>query len=261
MNYTFTARSHPGKVRTNNEDVVAFDAMTGVALLADGMGGYQAGEVASAMAVDHVREELCSWLVEVGQQANAREVRRAMEICADHANLAICKASMACPQYAGMGTTLVVAVFRRDRLIIGHIGDSRLYRLRGAEFRQMTRDHSLLQEQLDAGVITPEQAAVSVHKNLLTRALGVQEGAPLEFSDAQVEHGDIYLICSDGLTDMVSDVAIAQLLRSQTSLALTARDLIDLANRQGGRDNVSVILVRAGAAAPRSGLVSRLLGK
>lgn len=261
MNYTYCARTDPGKVRENNEDAVAFEAATGLALLADGMGGYQAGEVASAMAIDAIRAELCSWLLEVGQQANAREVRRAIEICAQNANDAILRASISFPQYTGMGTTLVVAVFRRDSLILGHIGDSRCYRLRRDEFRQITRDHSLLQEQLEAGLISPQEAAVSVHKNLLTRALGVDQGAQLELNDFEVESGDLYLLCSDGLSDMVSDSAIAGVLRAQTSVALMARELIDLANRQGGRDNVSVIVVRAGITLPRSGLVSRLFGK
>jgi serine/threonine protein phosphatase PrpC len=261
MNYTYSARTDPGKVRGNNEDALGFDASAGVALLADGMGGYQAGEVASDMAVELIRTELCRWLAEVGEQANIREIRRAIEICTGNANQSIFQAAVECPQFAGMGTTLVVAVFQGERLILGHIGDSRCYRMRRDELRQITRDHSLLQEQIDARLITKEQAAVSAHKNLLTRALGVEHGALLELNDFQVESGDVYLLCSDGLTDMVTDGAIAEVLRSQVSLDHMGQSLVDLANRQGGRDNVSVILVRAGAQGARSGLVSRLLGK
>jgi protein phosphatase len=160
-----------------------------------------------------------------------------------------------------MGTTLVVGVFQDERLLIGHIGDSRCYRLRGDEFTQITRDHSLLQEQIDAGLITPEQAATSMNKNLVTRALGVEDSVPLEVNEHRVEPGDVYLMCSDGLSDMVDDDTLAQLLRSNSSLHDAAAQLIDKANANGGRDNISVLLARAEAGFAKRGLISRLLGK
>ena len=135
-----------------------------------------------------------------------------MEICVDNANRSIFNAANSNPQYSGMGTTLVVGVFQDGRLMLGHIGDSRCYRLRGGELEQITKDHSLLQEQMDAGLITPEQAAVSTNKNLVTRALGVEDAVLLEVNEHRVEPGDIYLMCSDGLSDMVDDEGIARIL-------------------------------------------------
>ncbi|WP_325344431.1 Stp1/IreP family PP2C-type Ser/Thr phosphatase [Xylophilus sp.] len=261
MNYEFCARTDTGLLRSNNEDAVAFDAANGLTVLADGMGGYNAGEVASSMAAGLVQAGMGRWLAEAGGQASPREVRRALEICVDNANGAILQASQANPQYAGMGTTLVAACFHDNRLVLGHIGDSRGYRLRDGALDQITRDHSWLQEQVDAGIITAEQAAVSPNRNLVTRALGVEEAAQIEVHEHRVEPGDLYLLCSDGLPDMVDDDDIATILRAGLSLEDTARTLIDSANAQGGRDNISVVLIRATAsAAGRRGLMSRLFG-
>ena len=234
-----------GRARSNNEDSVAIDADTSLAVLADGMGGYNAGEVASNMATSFIRAELGRWLREASAQASDQDVRRAMDICVDNANRAIFNASNANPQYAGMGTTLVVAVFRGGRLLVGHVGDSRAYRLRGSRLQQITRDHSLLQEQIDAGLITPEQAAFSANKNLVTRAVGVEDTVLLETHQHDVQPGDLYLLCSDGLSDMLDDGAIGQLLQSVVSLESGCKTLIDAANDAGGKDNISVILVRA----------------
>ncbi len=234
-----------GRARSNNEDSVAIDADTSLAVLADGMGGYNAGEVASNMATSFIRAELGRWLREASAQASDQDVRRAMDICVDNANRAIFNASNANPQYAGMGTTLVVAVFRDGRLLVGHVGDSRAYRLRGGRLQQITRDHSLLQEQIDAGLITPEQAAFSANKNLVTRAVGVEDTVLLETHQHDVQPGDLYLLCSDGLSDMLDDGAIGQLMQSVDSLESGCKSLIDAANDAGGKDNISVILVRA----------------
>ena len=217
MNYEFCIRTDPGLARENNEDSVAVDEPTRLGILADGMGGYNAGEIASGMATTFIKSELGRWLSQAGRYANAREVRRAMEICVDNANRSIFNAANSNPQYSGMGTTLVLGVFQDVRLMLGHIGDSRCYRLRGADFVQITKDHSLLQEQMDAGLITPEQAATSSNKNLVTRALGVEDAVLLEVNEYKVEPGDIYLMCSDGLSDMVDDEGIARILGSETS--------------------------------------------
>ena len=242
----------PGRARSNNEDSVATDDGVALAVLADGMGGYNAGEVASNMATSFIRTELGRWLREASKQASDAEVRRAMDICVDNANRAIFNASNSNPQYAGMGTTLVVAVFREERLLLGHVGDSRCYRARGGRLQQITRDHSLLQEQLDAGLITPEQAAFSSNKNLVTRAVGVEDSVMLETHQHDVEPGDLFLLCSDGLSDMLDDPAIAQVLQAHDSLETSGRALIAAANDAGGKDNISVILARAsgGASAP-----------
>lgn len=261
MIYKFCTKTDSGRARENNEDAVAFDEVTGLAVLADGMGGYNAGEVASGMATELIMTEMTRWLSEVGARVSVRDIRRAMEICVDNANRNIFKAAAVHPQYAGMGTTLVAGVFHDTRLVVGHIGDSRCYRLRAGELSQITRDHSLLQEQIDAGLITPQQAATSVNKNLVTRALGVEDEAMLELNEYAVEGDDIYLMCSDGLSDMVPDAGIANILRTADTLAQKADQLVALANANGGRDNITVLLVQVGVALEKRGLISRWLRK
>ena len=245
MTFEFFEAVDTGRARTNNEDSVSLDEGACLAVLADGMGGYNAGEVASSMATSFIRTELGRWLREASDSATDTEVRRAMDICVDNANRAIFNAANSNPQYAGMGTTLVVAVFRGMRLLVGHVGDSRAYRLRAGRLQQITRDHSLLQEQIDAGLITPEQAAFSANKNLVTRAVGVEDTVLLETHLHEVQPGDVLLMCSDGLSDMLDDVTISQVLQMHESLAAAGAALIDAANDGGGKDNISVILVRA----------------
>lgn len=261
MNYEFCFRTDPGLARENNEDSVTVDEPTRLGILADGMGGYNAGEVASGMATTFIKSELGRWLSQAGRHANAREVRRAMEICVDNANRSIFNAANSNPQYSGMGTTLVVGVFQDGRLMLGHIGDSRCYRLRGQQLEQITKDHSLLQEQMDAGLITPEQAATSTNKNLVTRALGVEDAVLLEVNEHKVEPGDLFLMCSDGLSDMLDDEAIANILSAEGSLDQKSVQLIDAANANGGRDNISVLLAQASSGSRRRGLISRWLGQ
>lgn len=261
MNFTFCAQTDPGRIRQNNEDAFAFDEATHMAVLADGMGGYNAGEIASGMATTFIKSELTCWLAQTGPKAPSGQIRRAIESCVDNANSAIFNASNANSLYSGMGTTLVVAVFQGARLLLGHIGDSRCYRWRGHALTQITRDHSLLQEQIDAGLLTPEQAASSPNKNLVTRALGVEEVVMLELKEHDVEPGDLYLMCSDGLSDMMEDAAIAEILQNETSLVQMANALVSLANENGGRDNITVLLTQAAAPCEKRGLISRLLGK
>jgi protein phosphatase len=249
MTIELHAAVDPGRARSNNEDSVATDAAVALAVLADGMGGYNAGEVASNMATSFIRSELGRWLREASSQASDAEVRRAMDICVDNANRAIFNAANTNPQYAGMGTTLVVAVFRDNRVLLGHVGDSRCYRLREGKLQQITRDHSLLQEQIDAGLSTPEQAAFSANKNLVTRAVGVEDTVLLETHQHDVLDGDLFLMCSDGLSDMLDDAGIAQVLQQLDSLESGTRALIEAANDAGGKDNISVILGRATGSA------------
>ena len=261
MIYTFCTKTDPGRARDNNEDAAAFDEVTRLGVLADGMGGYNAGEIASGMAIAFIKSEMSRWLNEAGKQAKTREVRRALEICVDNANRSIFNAANSNAHYSGMGTTLVVGVFQDTCLMLGHIGDSRCYRLRNGELQQITKDHSLLQEQIDAGMITPEQAATSTYKNLVTRALGVEDAVMLELNEHQVEHGDLYMMCSDGLSDMVNDADIAAILDADLPLDQKAEHLITIANEHGGRDNITVLMVQAGAETEKRGLISRLLGK
>ncbi|MES2414315.1 MAG: Stp1/IreP family PP2C-type Ser/Thr phosphatase [Pseudomonadota bacterium] len=261
MNYEICTKTDTGLARDNNEDAVAFDPATRLCILADGMGGYNAGEIASGMAVAFIKSEMGRWLSQAGRNANAKEVRRAMEICVENANHSIFNAANSNPQYTGMGTTLVVGVFQDDRLMLGHIGDSRCYRLRGTEFQQITKDHSLLQEQIDAGLITPEQALTSLNKNLVTRALGVEDTVMVEVNEHRAEDGDLYLMCSDGLSDMVSHSVIADIMRNAASLEQKTVQLVAAANGAGGRDNISVLLAQARQASVKRGLISRMLGK
>ncbi|MFY8043256.1 MAG: Stp1/IreP family PP2C-type Ser/Thr phosphatase [Rhodoferax sp.] len=261
MMYQFCARTDQGRARDNNEDSIAFEEHARVAVLADGMGGYNAGEIASGMATAFIKSELSRWILEAGSTAQAKEVRRAMEICVDNANMAIYNSANSNSAYAGMGTTLVVGVFKDDRLFLGHIGDSRCYRLRAGILSQITKDHSLLQEQIDAGLISPEQAANSSIKNLVTRALGVEDMVMLDVNEHVVEPGDLYLMCSDGLSDMVNDELIARIISEETGLDQKTGLLISTANENGGRDNISVLMVLAGESTERRGLFARLLGK
>ena len=260
MTYEFFARTDKGRVRSNNEDAVVVDKDAQIAILADGMGGYNAGEVASGMATTFICTEMARWLAQAGTTPQSTDVRRALEICVENANHAILGASLSNPQYAGMGTTLVAGVFHGSRLILGHIGDSRCYRLRDGALQQITRDHSWLQEQLDAGLLTAQQAALSNNRNLVTRALGVEPNVMMEVNEFQVAPGDLFLMCSDGLTDMVADEVLADMLRAQMPLEDKSTVLIDAANANGGRDNVSVLLVQAAAGGKKRSLVSRLLG-
>lgn len=245
MEFEFFSATDTGRSRSNNEDSVVIDASCALTVLADGMGGYNAGEVASSMATSLIQSEMSRWLSQASAGASDNDVRRAMVLCVDKANRAIYSAANNNPKQAGMGTTLVVAIFRGEGVLLGHVGDSRCYRLRAGHISRITRDHSLLQEQLDAGLITPEQAAYSSNKNLVTRAVGVESNVQLELHRHEVHAGDIYLLCSDGLSDMLDDEGILAHLLASDSLPTAAKALVDAANEAGGRDNISVILARA----------------
>jgi len=241
-----------GQKRDHNEDAVASDVEMGLVVLADGMGGYKAGEVASEIAVLTIVAELKETMLGLqpgqldpvsGMQAESQLVYDAVA----KANESIYSVSQSQPQCAGMGTTLVVGLFTNDKILVGHIGDSRMYRLRDDEFSQITEDHSLLQEQIKSGLITPEQAKFSSNKNLVTRALGIDPTVELELHEYDVQVGDIYLLCSDGLSDLVEDEDIHLTLSAlSANLELTANQLIQMANDNGGKDNISVILARVG---------------
>jgi len=245
----FVTATDPGMVRSHNEDSIGTDADIGLAVLADGMGGYNAGEVASGIAVAMLTTEMKQALSErepheLDGGGEPLAVKLVRENSAK-ANSAIYQTAKSQPQYSGMGTTLVVALFYDNRMTVGHIGDSRLYRLRSDRLEQVTRDHSLLQEQIDSGMITKEQARHSQNKNLVTRAVGIDPQVEAEVHTYNVQPGDIYLLCSDGLSDMVSDEDIEATLSSMKSnLPLAAKQLIQSANDGGGRDNISVVLVR-----------------
>jgi PPM family protein phosphatase len=246
----------PGKVRSHNEDFVAQRPDSGLVVLADGMGGYNAGEVASGMAAGIIVEGLGhTWRKAVATKIESAQVtdlaRTMIHQQVERANWAIYQKAQNEPQCAGMGTTVVVGLFFDNQLTVAHIGDSRLYRLRGEVLEQVTKDHSLLQEQIDSGLITKEGARLSRNKNLLTRAVGIDPQVEPEIHSYAVEPGDVYLLCSDGLNDMVDEEEIRlTLITLQSNMGLAAQQLVQSANDSGGRDNISVILVKVLKAFP-----------
>lgn len=260
------SQTNPGMVRSHNEDSVAQEPACGLVVLADGMGGYNAGEVASGIAVSVVATEICQHLQNASptdrDEASGEEL--GMALLRDNiqrANASIYHAAQSQPQYAGMGTTIVTGLFYDNRVAVGHVGDSRMYRLRGEALETITRDHSLLQEQIDSGMISVEDARLSKNKNLVTRAVGIDAEVTPEIHVHDVLVGDIYLLCSDGLNDMVEDEDIQSTLYAmQGNLRLAAEHLIQMANDNGGRDNVSVILVKVnGEFAMSRNWLARLL--
>lgn len=245
-----------GLLRSHNEDAIASDSSIGFMILADGMGGYNAGEVASEMAVLSIAAELSESLgyhtdkpavLDIVDRPflNKAILKKLLIDVVATANASIYHASQTYPQCAGMGTTLALGLFTSNQLLVGHIGDSRVYRLRNHQLEQMTEDHSLLQEEIRAGILTREQAKYCPYKNLVTRALGVDPEVELELNEFKVEAGDIYLLCSDGLSDLVDDALIQATLNHYVQdLASAADVLVQLANQHGGKDNVSVILAK-----------------
>ncbi|MSQ52616.1 MAG: Stp1/IreP family PP2C-type Ser/Thr phosphatase [Betaproteobacteria bacterium] len=257
----------PGMVRTNNEDSIASDPSRGLAVLADGMGGYNAGEVASGIATTVITTEMQLLLDQnppytIEESTGKTIAEKILRDQVARANTSIYQAAQSQPQYAGMGTTLVIALYYDNKMAVAHVGDSRLYLFRDEKFEQVTRDHSQLQEQIDSGLITKEQAKGAANKNLVTRALGIDPTVEPEIHEYETKVGDIYLLCSDGLCDMVSDEDIGDALQMLGgNLKLCVQQLVQMANDNGGRDNVSVILIRVlrEYPAPR-GVLSKVFG-
>jgi protein phosphatase len=242
--------THTGMVRSHNEDSTATDPQIGLAVLADGMGGYNAGEVASGIATALISSETREALAlhaphELDESSGSPLATGLLRDIIARANSSIFQSANSQPQYAGMGTTLVVTLLCDNQITVAHIGDSRCYRFRGDNLQQITRDHSLLQEQIDSGLLTKEAAKRSQNKNLVTRALGIEPEVEAEIRTYPAETGDIYLLCSDGLNDMVDDEDIEMTLAAiGSNLPLAADQLVQMANDNGGRDNVSVVLIR-----------------
>jgi PPM family protein phosphatase len=261
------ATSDTGKVREHNEDAFSLDNEIGLVVLADGMGGYNAGEVASGIAVktivNIVREAYAHQELE-GTDPDTGLTRPSV-ILRDailRANKIIYQTSKTQPQCEGMGTTIVAALFYDNKVAVAHVGDSRLYRLRTDRFEQITLDHSLLQELVDRGFYSPEEAQRATNKNYVTRALGVDASVLVEIHEHPAQKGDYYVLCSDGLTDMVEDEDIHLTISTfNANLDTVAKQLIQLANDNGGRDNVSVMVAHVVETFPASrGVLDRVLG-
>jgi serine/threonine protein phosphatase PrpC len=263
----FAAKTDTGMVRPHNEDAITINPQSGFAVLADGMGGYSAGEVASGIAITVTSQLLEEGLRRLQQeQAELRsppikQIQQILDDAIQRANDAILAAADAELQYQGMGTTLVAAVLHHDKIAVAHVGDSRAYRFRGRDLVQITRDHSLLQEQIDAGIISPELAPYAQNRNLVTRALGVTPAVEVEIHHHTTEPGDIYLLCSDGMSDMLLPMEITNMLEQyQSSLEDASHALVRRANENGGRDNISVVLVRISSAGKKTAsLLDRFL--
>lgn len=258
--------SDTGKVREHNEDAIASDSDIGLYVLADGMGGYNAGEVASGIAVktiaNLVRESFLAMELEGVDKATG--LHRPGIILRDaiaRANKIIHQTSKSQSQCEGMGTTVAAVLFHDNRVAVAHVGDSRVYRLRGDTFEQLTMDHSLLQELVDRGFYSPEEAQRATNKNYVTRALGVEPTVDVDVREFPVQVGDWLVLCSDGLTDMVEDEDIHLTISTfSANLDTVARQLVQLANDSGGRDNISVLMARVVELFPaRRSILDRIL--
>lgn len=238
-----TLRTDTGRVRRQNEDAAFMDEERGVFAVADGMGGHLAGEVASAMAVDAVRR--------MAQEHGAPgiAVLRDTVLSAHRAILERAQSSRAC---SGMGTTLSLLWQGGRYAYIAHVGDSRIYRMRDGQLEQITQDHSLVAEMVRGGLITPEEARVHPRRNIITRALGTQGDNTPDLLAADSLPGDLWLLCSDGLTGMVEDAEIERVLAAQP-LEQAADTLLCMALDAGGRDNVTLILYRNNGRRPAQG--------
>jgi len=239
-----------GRLRDHNEDAIGCDEKIALAVLADGMGGHRGGEMASAITVSTILETINENLSSLNHGDTDDETGYSVESLLVHkavalANTNVYNSSKANAQYRGMGTTVVVTLFYDNRFTVAHVGDSRLYRLRDLELEQITSDHSLMQELIDRGFYTPEQARNSLNKNLVTRAVGIDETVQIDIQEDIALPNDIYLLCSDGVTDMIEDHLIkSAMLDNEDNLEKASTEIIRLANEYGGKDNISALLVK-----------------
>lgn len=235
-----------GRKRDNNEDRFGVLVEDGVAILADGMGGRLHGEVASTMAVDLLSEAVRSaWpasIVRLPEKERHLVAMDWVDARVRDVNRTVYAMATASERYKGMGTTLLMLMEVGSSLVRCHVGDSRIYRLRAGTLTQITRDHSWVQAQLDQGAMTEEEAARSAHQNVITRAIGSGRDVKPEVALEAPAEGDSYVLCSDGLTDMVSDADITKLLLAGGSPDDRAHRLVEAANAAGGRDNITVVI-------------------
>ncbi len=233
----FFGKTDVGLVRQNNEDIFLFDQDRGFCLVADGMGGMAGGERASRFFAQAASENLSS-----GSHTSEADQIDAVQRTFWHANQSILNYVDENPHLQGMGCTAELLVFSKNRFVIGHMGDSRTYQFRNNRLKQLTKDHSLVQEQLDQGLISVPQAEVHSMRNIILRAVGVEADLQLDIIRGNIRQDDQYLICSDGLTDMVDSNAIADVLTTGAGLHQKVEDLIGKALSAGGNDNITVVL-------------------
>jgi protein phosphatase len=245
--------SDVGRLRSRNEDAIDWDARLGLAMVADGMGGSRGGDIAAATALRSIREDLRRALADAQRRGSilGREARGSLVAeLVRRANRLVRSSAAGDDTLNGMGTTLVLALLGSEFLTVAHVGDSRVYRLRAGVLARLTEDHSMVQEMVDRGQMNRQQAARSRHRNVITRALGIGNDVAVDVAHHSFEPGDIYMLCSDGLTNMASESDISATLTAHAhSLQTAAHNAVNLANARGGRDNVSVVLMRITEAA------------
>ncbi len=254
MRVRFAGATNIGRKRDHNEDSISLPETERLAIVADGMGGHASGEVASRLAVelinDHFTEtgkqQTLTWPYKVDRDLRTHMNRMITGIML--ANLEIWERSQREQRFKGMGTTCVGLYFLDDAIIIGHVGDSRCYRSRGVELTQLTEDHSLINDYIRMKRVTPEEAENWPHKNVIVRALGMKESVQVDIITEKPHAGDIYVLCSDGLTGMLKDDQIQHILATERDLDRAVDRLITGANEEGGIDNISVVLARVEAA-------------
>ena len=241
MHLAVSARTDTGRLRKGNEDNLYADAnqYRGLFIVADGMGGHAAGEVASQMAVDLVASELAD-LNDLSADDAGERVKSTLRL----ANRQVFQRTMREVEKTGMGSTASALLLSDTRFLIGHVGDSRIYLVRDGNMRQLTRDHSLVQEQVDAGIITPEQARHHPQSNVITCCIGMSSDIDPDIIQGETKVGDVFLLASDGLTGMVDDRRLQQLLQSPATPERIVNAMIADANNNGGIDNITAIVVK-----------------
>ena len=235
-----------GRLRDYNQDHIGFDQELGIAVLADGMGGHKAGEVAAHMAVKFVLGEIQKLLLqETHVSITGSQLLEFVSNTISSSNTEIFRAQKEEEAYRGMGTTIVATVVTDSQIYVGHVGDSRLYLYRNREVKRLTKDHSLVQDLIDRGFYTEREARSANVRHVVTRAMGTKVDVDVDTAEVPLLPYDLLLLCSDGLTDMVSDWQIAETINENiTDLNLAANKLVALANQNGGKDNISVILIQ-----------------
>lgn len=242
VSYAVAVVSDCGSKRSSNEDAFGVSAEHGVYVVCDGMGGAAAGEVASALAVGEVLSVLSD---RPKAESDLVPLADAVEAAVRAANQTIHSRAQRDPQLHGMGTTLVGLVTEGRRVLVFNVGDSRCYRMRNSALVQISQDHSLVEEQVRMGRITHAEALRSPHRNVITRALGTETSVEPDLFELKAEAGDLFLLCSDGLTNELPDPLIESMLAADLSLNELCTRLVDAANRAGGHDNITCLLVRA----------------
>jgi serine/threonine protein phosphatase PrpC len=239
---TARGKTDQGLIRANNEDNFYLDEKLGLLVVADGMGGHASGETASKLSVNIIRDYFQGAQKVIGAYDHSySDATNKLKSSINLANTAVFEAAQGSPQLTGMGTTIAAALLTGNRLSIAHIGDSRVYLIRAGDIEQLTDDHSIVNEQIRSELITKEEAVKSDMKNILTKALGVSPDTEPDLNELAMFDGDIVLLCSDGLTTMVSDEAILEIISFAGTPDAACNSLISAANENGGKDNITVV--------------------